>query len=1100
MVYRKALRLGALAFTFLSLATSASAQHKNPQLLRSSSASISAPFSPFGNNITFNKYGDDGSSCILDASGLLIWVDSTGNYRIIPNSELSVPLVVSNSELIVWKNRFADYDFYPNKADIQVSLFRADAGGLVTESAITMEGKEVLDTAQLTTTSGSFLMVTTERIDNNNGENPNVTDNIIIRSYRVSFSGLAQRLSQVSRLAPADSPNYQFTQVGPVISMLGWGSDGSMLFRSVVSGSPGIEYQWMNSDGVMVSIPSTTITNTATSSEIGAVVYTSNVRIAYYASSGTVGYFEMNRNPATGNLTTTNGTALAGVTGTPLSFPKVTRVGFDQYFYTFTAPATITTFKIGGSSGATSVRAAATGVSGLANSEVKALNPVDGSAVVVRGDNVIWLHSGPGFFSLLPPASNKADPMFVADTEIVLWNNAFSPPGTDGQRQLVDIRHYSRAGAVLTPTNVVLNGLPGPATTGFGPGRIVLSTSDITLDPDGVGWTFTTVEKPTTSSAFFRTYRLRGPDTDGDGLDDAEELTLGTNINLVDSDNDGLSDYTEVRTTKTNPNALDTDLDGINDGVEVSLGTNPLNVSDPMNIDTDGDGLLDGAELFTHNTSRFLVDTDGDGLTDYEEVVIYSTEPLDPDTDNDGVSDSVEVKVTHTDPNVPSFGTNPGVPTNFASPLVYGSYTGLVFNAAGSPVGYLTVNVTNRGSFTGSELGIGNRGSIRGQFSGVNGIFAGTQTSLPGVTYASLQVVPDGLNFKIQGNFQSGATTVQYFELRRAAYSRVLNAPTPLLGNYTFAASAVVGASGPTGDFIGTATVGLDGRVTVRSYFPDNLVGTWSGRLNLGDLAPMFVGAGANSSVAAAGNLEFVEVPGASDFSGSVRIVRSPGIGSDVYNSGYDMTRDLEGSHFSSSILLGLPGFSATANNVIAVFGDGAVAGDQIVSTWSESGQITSPRNNLFAFSGRYNQRSGLASATYSITDTTRGLSNARALLRAVPIQKQNRIAGQYYLPTGGGTATFVENSGGTPPVITTISPHGKAVAAAGAVYLVSVVTPGAWTAEVVDTPTWVTLGATGGTGDGTVSITVAENTTGLKRSAQVLIAGQYHFIQQDYR
>lgn len=1106
-----------MAFTFLSMATSASAQHKNPQLLRSSSASISAPFSPFGNNITFNKYGDDGSSCVLDASGLLIWVDASGNYRIVPNSELSIPLAVSNTELIVWKNRFADYDFYPNKQDLQVSLFRAGTSGVLTESPITMEGKEVLDTAQLTTTSGSFLMVTTERVDNQIQENiatspnSNTIDNLVIRSYRVSFSGLAQRLSQVSRTTAADAANYAFTQIGPVVTPLGWGSDGSVFFRDVTGTllAPTFEFQWMNSDGIMVSIPSASIS--PVSSEIGAMVYTSNVRIVYYATTP-AGYFEFNRNPATGNLTTATGTAVAGVTGTPLSFPKVTRVGFDQYFYTFLAATppngAIQTFKITGSSGATLIRTATPAITGLGNSEVKALNPVDGSAVVVRGENVIWLNTAPGNFIILPPASNRADPMFVSDTEVVLWNNAFSPPGIDGQRPLVDIKHYSRAGIVLTSSNVVLNGLPGAPTSGFGPGRVVLSTSDITLDPDTVGWTFTTVEKPTASSAFFRTYRLRGTDTDGDGLDDVEEGTLGTNVALVDTDGDGLSDYTEVRTTKTNPLVIDTDLDGISDGTEVALGTDPLNVADPMSIDSDGDGLLDGQELFpplgTPATNRFLADTDGDGLTDYEEIVTYGTDPTDPDSDNDGVNDFTEVRVTHTDPNIPSFGTVPGAPTNFASPLVYGSYTGLVFNAAGSPLAYLTVNVTNKGSFSGAEIGIGNRGSLRGQFSATTGIYTGGQTSLPGVTGAVLQVVPDvGGNFKIQGSFQSGASTIQYFELRRPALGRRLPPPPGTLlppGNYTFGASAVVGAAGPTGDLIGTVSVASTERITVKAYFPDNLLGTWSGTVNLGELAPMFVSASSTSSVAAAGNLEFREIAGASDFDGSVRLVRSPGIGTDVYRSGYDQTRDLEGSRFSSSILLGLASFPATSNNVIAAFSDGAVSGDQIVSTWSNAGQITSPRNNQFSFAGRYDKRAGLASATYTITDATRGLSNAKALLRAVPIQKQNRIAGQYYLPTGGGPATILENVGGTPPVITTISPHGKYVASAGASYLVSVVTPGAWAAEVVDTPAWVTLGATGGTGDGTLTITVAANNTGLKRTAQVLIAGQYHFIQQDYR
>jgi len=1111
MVYRKALRLAAFAFTFLSMATSASAQFRTPQLLRSSSASITAPFSPFGNNITFNKYGDDGSSCILDGSGLLIWVDAVGNYRIIPNSELSVPLVVSNTEMIVWKNRFADYDFYPNKADIQVSLFRADATGLITESPITMEGKEVLDTAQLTTTTGSFLLVTTERIHNGNDPTTNLIDNSVIRSYRVSFSGLAQRLSQVSQIVPADSPDYQFTQIGPVVTMLGWGSDGAILFRSVVSGR--IEFQWMNSDGIMVSIPSTAITTTATASEIGGMVYTSNVRIVYNTSSGTVGYFEFNRNPATGNLTTANGTVVAaftpaippvaivgGVAGAPLSFPRVTRVGFDQYFYTIVAPGTVNTYRITGSSGATLLRSAITGLTGLGNAEVKALNPADGSAVVVRGESLIWLHSGPSFFNILPAASNRADPMFVADTQIVVWNNAFSPPNTDGQRPLVDIRHYNRAGAVLTSSNIVLNGLPGLPTTGTGPGRVVLSTSDITLDPDTVGWTFTTVEKPTTSSAFFRTYRLRGPDTDGDGLDNAEEATLGTNPALVDTDGDGLSDFTEVRTSLTNPLVVDTDVDGINDGVEVSLGTDPLDVNDPMNVDTDGDGLLDGAELFTHFTSPNLVDTDGDGLTDFEEVITFSTDPNDPDSDNDGVSDFTEVKVIFTNPNVPSFGTSPGVPTNFANPLVNGRYTGLVFNAAGSPLGYLSLNVTNKGTFSGAQIGIGNRGSLRGQFSGLTGIYTGGQTSLPGITGAALQVVPDGLNFKIQGSFQSGASTVQYFELRRAAYSRGNPVPNTILGNYTFGASSVVGVAGPTGDFIGTATVTTDGRITIMSYFPDNLIGTWSGNINHGDLAPMFVSASSTSSVAAMGNLQFRDLPGASDFDASVRVVRSPGVGSDVYRSGYDQTRDLEGSRFSSNVLLGLSSFPATSDNVIAAFTDGGVSGDLIVSTWNNAGKITSPRNNQFSFSGRYDRRTGLATATYTITDTGRGLSNANALLRAVPIQKQNRIAGQYYLPTGGGSATFVENVDGSPPVITTISPRGKFVPITGATYLVSVVTPGAWTAVVEDTPTWVTLGAAGGTANGTLSITVAANDTGLKRSARVLIAGQYHFIQQDYR
>jgi len=64
-------------------------------------------------------------------------------------------------------------------------------------------------------------------------------------------------------------------------------------------------------------------------------------------------------------------------------------------------------------------------------------------------------------------------------------------------------------------------------------------------------------------------------DSDGDSLTDAEEITAGTNINLIDSDFDGLSDYEELRVYNTNPLNPDTDGDGYSDGDEVKNGYNP---------------------------------------------------------------------------------------------------------------------------------------------------------------------------------------------------------------------------------------------------------------------------------------------------------------------------------------------------------------------------------------------------------------------------------------------------------------------------------------------------------------------------------------------
>ncbi|MGC4015249.1 MAG: hypothetical protein QM755_12145 [Luteolibacter sp.] len=947
MVSRKALRFGALSTSFLSLTAIASAQHKNPQLLRTNDVSISGAFTPFGNNVNFNKFGDDGSSCVLDAAGVLLWVDASGNFRNIPDSALSTPLYVSNNELIVWKNHFADYDFYVNKAQAQVSLYTIGAGGVVTETPIALNGKEVMNTPSLTTTTGNLLLVTTERNDNGTDTiNParNLFDDAVIRTYRVTFEGGAQRLSQVSRYTTADSLQYDRSQNGPDVSAIGWGSDGSVLLRNVSLDAntffSQLEFLWMNGDGLIVKTDTPQATAAAGKpSDLGSVLYLSNNRLVYYRNQadnngdGTIataeqaGYFEVARNSA--NLLTTPATLIATPantavpgTATPLNFPKVTRVGYDQYFYTFTTTplpnGTVTTYKLSGASGAALVRTAAPAVSGLGNAEVKAINPAPalksdgvtpnpnsgiGAAVLVRGENVIWLNSGPTGFNVLPAASNQAEPMFVTDTEAVFWDNGHAPVDGTGNHPLVRIKHYTRSGGTITPNQIYLDGLPGPTTTSNGPGRIVLDTTDITLDPDDVGWSFTTAEKPTGNTARFRTYRLFGPDTDGDGLDDVEENSLGTNINLVDTDGDGLSDYQEVRTYKTNPLLVDTDGDGVSDFQEVAWGTDPLDINDPVFIDSDNDGLTDYQELFLTHTNPFLADTDGDGLTDGEEVIItfpnpgdnplnphatypYNTNPLDPDTDGDGVPDGVEVKVNNTDPSVPSFGTNPGVPVDFTLAAVNGTYTGLVFDNTGTPAGTLTIKATNKGAYSATYQGIGTKGTMRGTFDSTGHSIPGT-TSIPGVVTPDFQVLFSAtLNaYVLQGTFTTPSSAKLFYELRRPAYSR--SVPTSLAGTYTFGAGAGV-VNGPTGDLIGTMTVGLDGKVTTKVLLPDNQAGTWSGTISNGDLMPLFSSVVANARVAVAGNLMFRDIPTISDYDGSVRIVRLSGVGTDIYKNGYD--------------------------------------------------------------------------------------------------------------------------------------------------------------------------------------------------------------------
>jgi large repetitive protein len=175
-------------------------------------------------------------------------------------------------------------------------------------------------------------------------------------------------------------------------------------------------------------------------------------------------------------------------------------------------------------------------------------------------------------------------------------------------------------------------------------------------------------------------------DSDGDGLLDSVETTLGTNPNNADSDGDGVADGPEVGANPAAP--LDTDGDGIinaldpadndiclpnansaaclaadNDSDGLTNAQEDAQGTDRNNPDSDGDGVNDGADPDNHDVCVpnansapcLLVDSDGDGLTNGEEDARGSDrnnpdsdgdgvlDLVDNDSDNDGIPDSVEV-------------------------------------------------------------------------------------------------------------------------------------------------------------------------------------------------------------------------------------------------------------------------------------------------------------------------------------------------------------------------------------------------------------------------------------------------------------------------
>ena len=144
-------------------------------------------------------------------------------------------------------------------------------------------------------------------------------------------------------------------------------------------------------------------------------------------------------------------------------------------------------------------------------------------------------------------------------------------------------------------------------------------------------------------------------DADGDGLLDIDE-TAGWPVNIV------LGDGTiETREVNSDPALYDTDGDGLNDAQEMAART------DPRRMDTDGDLLSDYAEFYVYKSHPTRMDSDGDScdpdspegecysdpnLWDGYELALSKTSPTLADTDGDGFSDYQEINIGGTSPNL----------------------------------------------------------------------------------------------------------------------------------------------------------------------------------------------------------------------------------------------------------------------------------------------------------------------------------------------------------------------------------------------------------------------------------------------------------------
>ncbi|MBK7107209.1 MAG: OmpA family protein [Ignavibacteriae bacterium] len=162
--------------------------------------------------------------------------------------------------------------------------------------------------------------------------------------------------------------------------------------------------------------------------------------------------------------------------------------------------------------------------------------------------------------------------------------------------------------------------------------EIELGTNPDIADSDGDGLT---------DGLEFNQYKTDplNSDSDGDGLTDNDEIkNYTTNPNIIDTDKDGLTDGDEIYQHQTDPLREDSDIDGIKDKIELDeFKTNPTN------SDTDKDALKDGDEIHKYKTDPTKQDTDGDGIFDGDEIFKYNTNPSKADTDSGTVNDKVEI-------------------------------------------------------------------------------------------------------------------------------------------------------------------------------------------------------------------------------------------------------------------------------------------------------------------------------------------------------------------------------------------------------------------------------------------------------------------------
>ncbi len=153
-------------------------------------------------------------------------------------------------------------------------------------------------------------------------------------------------------------------------------------------------------------------------------------------------------------------------------------------------------------------------------------------------------------------------------------------------------------------------------------------------------------------------------DSDTDGISDEEELELGSNPYLMDSDGDRISDFVEL--IKDGSPIGGPSYASICAGIPTTINSR----NEPDYVDTDKDGLDDCEERILGNAAGVgLMDSNGDGIPDWLALkngieFKAGTNPASGDPDFDGMSNFNEIKLG-LPPLVPNFQVNSVLPMHY---------------------------------------------------------------------------------------------------------------------------------------------------------------------------------------------------------------------------------------------------------------------------------------------------------------------------------------------------------------------------------------------------------------------------------------------------